>query len=554
MNSRTIATLIPIILYLNAALPAQDPVFRVSSRLVEISVIADGADGKLVSDLKKEDFSLFEDGKPQQLSHCFTAASLESAGPPPVLPKGVFSNRPELLPHSPRTVTAIIIDYLNTPWSAQTATREQLLRFLRTLEPSDVVALYTMGTELNILHDYTTDRKSLIDQLSKSPGLLSLRSRNDSELINLSASRWERAFGENSARADNASRATLQRSRTLLTLDSLATVARHLAGLPGRKNLVLMSAGFPLSILPQTETTVKVIMSETKGLRIDNMPIASSAMGSGEASLFLDTMNRVINTVNTTGVSIYGVDVLGLIVPISSAEGGSTFEIANRDLASFSPVSANHASLAELSARTGGLATLRSNDIEGSLRRALNDARYAYTLAYYTPNDRLDGKPRRIEIRTNRPGVKLRYRNIYTPIDETRTASAAKGELQNALSSPISQNSLLLTAQLQPAENGQFHLALQIESRQLSLKENGGQWTGSVDILLYQGSLDGKLRGQQISLPLKLDANSYKSVLQKGLILRKTLTREKDARYLRIVVRDASSGNIGTLDARLESL
>ncbi len=538
-----------IFLAATASIPAQDPVFRVSTQLVETSVIATDGSGNPVTNLRKEDFSLLEDGKPMQIAQCYAAAAI-AAGPPPALPKGVYTNRPELLPHSPRTVTAIVLDYLNTPWTAQTATREQLLDVLRKLDPNDIVALYTMGTELQVLHDYTTDRKSLVEQLGKSPGLLSLRSRDTGELLRLSSARWERAFGERSAQADNASRATLQRSRTLLTLQTLSILARHMAGIPGRKNLVLMSAGFPLTVLPQTTTTVKVIMSETHGLRIDNMPNPASTANAGEASLFLDTMDRTLDSINAAGVSIYGIDVNGLLVPMTPAEDGSIFNVANRDLAAAnSAVGDNHASLAELSSRTGGLSTLRSNDISGALSRVLTDARHAYTLTYYSPNDRLDGKARKIDIRTSRPDIKLRYRNTYVPADHSKVTQSARNELSSALTIPISQNAILLTAHLQPGQSGQIDAAVQIESRQLALLPNKDRWTGAVDILLYQLFPDGKMKGQQLALPLNLDSAAYQTLLRKGLIVRKSLTREKDAFALRIVVRDANTGNIGTLDA-----
>lgn len=549
MQFRRIYSVIGLILALFPAAFTQEADFRAGTRLVEVSVVAADEQGKPVRDLKKEDFTLIEDGKPQQISHFFTSAMLAAGGPPPKLPQGIYSNRPELLPHAPRTVSAIVIDYLNTPWAAQTATREQLLSVLRKLGDNDVVALYTMGSTLSILHDYTSDRKSLEAQLQKSPGLLP-RSRNENEIISNSAVRWERAFNEGRAQAENSFRASIQRGKTLLTLHSLSLVARHLAGIPGRKNIIFMSGGFPLSILPGNTTTPTMIMSEARGIRVDNMPSPERALVSGEASLFLDSMEKVLRTISDAGVAIYGVDVNGLVVPMVDADTDRPSNLSNAALASYSPVPDAHASLVELSSRTGGVSTLRSNNIEGAVNQVLDDARYAYTLAYYTANDRFDGKFRKIELKCSRGGLKLRYRNGYTAAESSAAAVSAKSDLQEALTSPVTQNAVLLTAQLQPAGD-QFNLALQVEPRQLALRESGGQWSGALDVLLYQRTPEGKMKGQQISLPLKLDANSYRTVMQKGLVFRKSLERDKNARWLRVVVRDSNNGATGSLDIPL---
>lgn len=550
MPFQRIASLFLLILLVWPA-ASQQPDFRSTTRLVEVSVVATDAQGKPVQDLKKEDFTVFEDGKPQPLSHFFTAAMLAAGPPPPKLPPGIFTNRPELLPHAPRTVTAIVIDYLNTPWAAQTATREQLLSVLRKMGPNDVVALYTMGNTLSILHDYTTDRRSLEERLQKSPGLLP-HLRSTSDVISSSAVRWERAFNEGRAEAENSFRASIQRGKTLLTLHSLSLVARHLAGVAGRKNLIYMSAGFPMSILPGNATTPTMIMSETGGFRVNNMPGPTAAMSSGEASLFLDTFEKAMRTFSDAGVAIYGVDVHGLLVPMIAADTSRPSSLDNASLASYSPAPDAHASLVELSTRTGGTPLLRSNNIEGAVMQALDDARYAYMLAYYSTNDKLDGKFRKIEVKANRDGLKLRYRNGYTAVDSGAAAVAAKAELQEALTSPVTQNAVLMTAQMQAAGD-QLNLALQIEPRQLALREAGGQFMGAIDLLFYQRTAEGKMKGQQMTLPLKLDASAYRTVMQKGLIFRKTLEREKDARWLRVVARDANNGATGSLDIALEA-
>ncbi|MBI5281896.1 MAG: VWA domain-containing protein [Candidatus Solibacter usitatus] len=533
---------------------AQDPVFKSTTRLVELSVVATDDKGNPVTDLKKEDFTVLEDGKSQQISHFFTEAMLRNAPPPPALPKGIFTNRPEFLPSTPKTVNAIVIDYLNTPWAAQTATREQLLAVLRTLGENDVVAIYTLGQTLTILHDFTSDRKALEEKLKHFEGILTLRGRSQTDLIRQSADRWSRVFLERRAEAENVYQATMQRTRTLLTIRSLSLLARHMAGIPGRKNLIWMSAGFPISVTPTNTTTPTVLMSESAGFRVQNMPRAEVALSGDSATLFLDTMDKAIEVMNDAGVAVYGLDVMGLVIPMALAEEGFNSAVTNSALVRFARDQVSQTSLVELSSRTGGVATLNSNDISAPMKRALDDARYAYTLAYYTTNPKNDGKFRKLEIKLKRPGVKLRYRNGYTADDQGRSqAPSLKADLDEAAKSPIIQTAVLLTAQLQPKSKDEFNLALQIEPTQISFQQKKDAWEASLDLMFFQKTPDGKMNGLHAALPLKLSLDAYQTVLKKGLLYRRTITRDAGAFALRVVVRDATNGATGTLDIPLET-
>jgi VWFA-related protein len=534
-------------------LTAQDPVFRTTTRLVEISAVATDGKGNPVTDLKKEDFIVLEDGKPQQVSHFFTESVLRNAPPPPRLPKGIYTNRPEFLPRAPKSVTAIVIDYLNTPWTSQTATREQLLAVLKTLGENDVVAIYTLSHTLTVLHDFTADKDTLEARLRKFDGMLTLQSKSTSDLISLSSNRWSSVFSERRADAEGAYLATMQRTRTMLTINSMALLARHMAGIPGRKNLIWMSAGFPVSVLPTNATTVRHL-GAADGFRTANMPNPETAADSGSATLFLDAMERLIQTLNNAGVSVYGLDVMSLVVPMVNAEHGFSSAVTNQVLSQFTQSQHAKASLADLSARTGGVATLGAADLESPMRRALDDSHYSYALAYYTTNPKNDGKFRKIEIKLNRPGVKLRFREGYAAAERSVSPSpSAKADLDEAVRSPINQTAVLLTAQMLPKGADELSLVLQIEPTQLSFQQSGDAWEALLDLMFFQKTPEGKLNGIQVTLPMKLNQESYQAVLKKGLLYRRTVPRDAGAVALRVVVRDARNGATGTLDIPLQT-
>ena len=127
------------------------------------------------------------------------------------------------------------------------------------------------------------------------------------------------------------------------------------------------------------------------------------------------------------------------------ADSSYSFEIANRALARIENEREAQAGLTEFSSRTGGVATINTNNISGALKRALDDARYSYSLAYHTTNSKADGKFRKIEIKVNRPGLKLRYRNGYSADEQGKEpAGIMKGDLDEASQSPVSQTGVLL--------------------------------------------------------------------------------------------------------------
>src|SRR5215469_6574258 len=89
-----------------------------------------------------------------------------------------------------------------------------------------------------------------------------------------------------------------------------------------------------------------------------------------------------------------------------------------------------HAAMREIAERTGGQAFYNTNDIDGSIRKSIDDGSTYYTLAYYPENKNWNGKFRKIHVTVNRPGIKLRYRLGYYAVDPKIFAN--QGETQRA--------------------------------------------------------------------------------------------------------------------------
>lgn len=159
--------------------PPQPPPIHVTTHLVQIGIIVRDGHGP-VSNLTKDDFAVFDRGKPQTIS-VFSAESTatppQPALPPP-LPPATFSDLPQVNSPAVRSITVVLLDNLNTlsgnghegyetsPWwmedLALANAKAHLIEFICTLDPKDRVAIYGLSDTLHVLSDFTSDRDRLL--------------------------------------------------------------------------------------------------------------------------------------------------------------------------------------------------------------------------------------------------------------------------------------------------------------------------------------------------------------------------------------------------------
>ena len=233
-------------LLVSAAARAEDsqPVFKSSTRLVQVSVVAQDKNGHPVTGLTAGDFRLKDSGKPRQI-RTFTANGFALQAVPRSGGRAFTNTGAEQ--KGPGAVTVIVIDYLNTRWSDQAFATRELLKYLRLVKPEDHLAIYSIGYGgLRLLHDYTADASSLVAILAKSKGEITDPGRNPAtfdpggELASL-LNGSEAASGQPN-RLDGANRELV--SQPLQTLAVFGQLAHILAGIPVRKNVIWISGGF----------------------------------------------------------------------------------------------------------------------------------------------------------------------------------------------------------------------------------------------------------------------------------------------------------------------
>ena len=510
----------------------QVPTFRAATRLVQVSVVVHDGHGQPVADLKKEDFTITERGKPQEVRFFSVAAGGSPASPPPPLPPHLFSNALTQRAGVPSSVTLVLIDLLNTSWADQIYARKALVKFLEQIQPQDRIAILALGAgRLTVLHDYTTDAASLVAKVGRFKG--QILPELEASTVNPDSRQALQDLGLDAlADAEQRMADFYTAGRVVNTLQALEAIAQHLWNLPGRKNLIWLSGGFPLSI------------------GFDEMPEIGSTR---DRRTFTGEMDAAIRALNDSGVAVYPVDARGL----TTMPG---FDAATRGSASrmpppirLAPTIANLDTMRELADRTGGRAAYNTNDLARAIRRAVDDSLVTYTLGYYSTDETQDGKFRDIKIKVNRPHVDVRYRKGYFAFKPSDTsAQRRKAEMRAAVWSPLDATAIVVNARidfLEKPDPNTVNVILQIDPSTLHFTKDGDRWKADLDIVYVQKDEEGASRGEGLAetIGLALTQETYAKVTAHGLIHQRALPRQLGAVTLRIVVREAGTGATGSL-------
>jgi VWFA-related protein len=427
----------------------------------------------------------------------------------------------------------VLLDLVNTGWANQVHARKALLNFLQQIHPLDRIAIFALGSRsLTRLHDYTTDSASLVERLQKASGEIpsdlgpwTVNPEMQSELKSL---HLEVLADANQREAD-----FFTAGRIVNTLATLQLIAQHLSGVPGRKNLIWLSGGFPLTI------------------GFDAMPAVGSIR---DRRTFTMDMDSAIRALNNSGVSVYPVDARGLMV-MPGFTGASRSLPTGPEVVStaMSAVNDNIDSMRALASRTGGRAAYNTNDLTNAVRRAIDDARVTYTLGYYSTDEIQDGRFREIKINVNRPHVDVRYRKGYFALRPTDDSPKTRqDEIRTAVWSPLESTAIGLNARVeiidQPAPDT-VNVILQIDPTAVSFAKDGDRWKTQLDVAYVQKDEHGRRLGEELTdtIALALTDASYTQAARDGVIRERRFRRDPEAVNVRIVVRDVANGAVGSL-------
>jgi VWFA-related protein len=273
-----------------APTPQEAPTFRVTAREVLLDVLVIDKSGQPVTGLKPSDFSVTEEGESQVIRrvdehHAMDAADLSKLTALPQLPPNTFSNYTPV--RNSNASIVLLLDAMDSPIEAQMVMREQLIKFLKNMQPGPPVAIFQLDTEMRLIQGFTTDPKALLAAAESKRDMPSLAKPTAAP----------RSYG-----GDALYRRVLMGNLR----DGMRMMGSYLAGYPGRKNLIWFTGRIPMTRLGQG-------FGNPFG---DGMTVSDSE---GESKELTDVLS-------VSRIAVYPVDTFGLVAEpgfsAASARGG----------------------------------------------------------------------------------------------------------------------------------------------------------------------------------------------------------------------------------------
>jgi len=570
-----------LLLAIALLLAAQTPVIRVDTRLVEVNVIVRDQDNRPVEGLTKADFTVYDRNKEQKIA-LFSVSSAHSVTKPSApLPAGVYANRPEQRGEAPTTVTVVLLDSVNTRIEDQGYAKQQFIKFLSQIRPQDRVAVYALGNQLRILHDFSGNSKALLNSLARFRGdPLPYVEASEPDAAYTGSEQMDKWLNDKNAMiADDAIR-----TRVRATVGAMEAIANHIGHLPGRKNLVWITGSFPFTVgqkatesvtnwddIPDPTQTAKGVAGTTKaatgasgqtsgaygayGFTKDSLP-GNYQPGREVFAGFEDDLLRATKALNDADIAVYPVDARGLLaIPkIMTAQSSGIIKperLGSQALPTISMTPAGMITMQMLAENTGGRPFYNTNDLEHAIREAVEDSEVTYTLAFYADAAKLDSQYHKLKVEVNRKHVDVRYRRAYLA-----TPAGAPGEfereavIRDALWSPIDSGGVALAGRVekvqQPKPDG-MRVTVSLDPSELLFEEHDGRHKIAVEFAFALLDADGRTLDtlHQVKT-LDLDAKQYQELSNK-FVVTKTLEPNAAVRQVKVIVLDRGSGRLGSL-------
>src|SRR5215468_5170215 len=506
--------------------------FKVESQLVLVNVVARDKSGKPVTDLKRDDFTVLEDGKPQKISS-FDFENLDStplsatAGPsqqtvegkpmPPAPLKPLLTRKDAEEALSNKRVIVLFFDLGSMDPDQTQRAVDAAKKYIQTkMTGADMIAIVSLGSSLRLDQDFTNDQARLLRVLNR---------YNHAEGQGMDNGPTGDADGiEESGNAYTPDETEYNQFNTDRKLQALQSIAQVLSHFNQKKSVIYFSSG----------------MTQTG---IENQTALRAA----------------VNTAVKANVAIYTLDARGLE---AQPPGGAAQTASLRGTAMYSGAAvqnsldsnfASQETLTTLAADTGGKAFLDSNDLGQVFDRVQRDTSVYYVLGYTSNNPLRDGRYRHIQVKVNRPGLNLEFRKgYYAPKDYKHfNAEDKERQLTDELGAEMSSTdvAVYMAAAYFRLDEGRFYIpvSLVVPGSQIPFTKGGDKDKATLDVI---GEVLDELKRPVSSVreTVKLTIDSSQQVQHKNVQYTTGFILTPGKYHFKFVVRENEGGKIGSFE------
>ena len=596
------------------------PIFKVATKAVVVDVVVTDSKGHPVRGLNQQDFQLTEDNKPQDVRYFREFSDVEtspesspgSASAAQVSPAGSTSTTPPQTVASPArspnvfnnrarsaqegAVTMVLFDTLNTPPQDQAYARLQLIKFLQSKPKMSQFALCMLNSgsyPLRLIQGFTDDETLLLAAVRSKKG----QSRNN---------RWQGAQMEaqNSVNRVNALTAEGRTSgfqflvgalqqmqdeqfvtdtseRANRTIDAMMLLARYLSGISGRKNIVWLSASFPISIPISPVSNNPSLDNPNYTYKIKR---ATNLLADAQVAVYpVDVRGlQVFSASLDTGASVGGPRSFQPPDPTSPSGGASSLIPQGID---FTDQATEQDTFTQFAVATGGKAFFNTNDLREAIATANEQGSNYYSFSYTSTNKIYNGKFRKIKVQLAHKGYKLYYRQGYFA-DDVNVAAKEAQLARNAIATAMHYGSpparevqfsvrvwpvggkkkmdRAAVGEVKMAAKKKDSLPTQIEVQHYVVdytvdgselrfvpQQNGSQHSSLALMVTAFGSDGRMLTGVSTRAQSDLPSDVYKRVITSDVGFQQEVDVPVEATSMRLGVQDQMSNHLGTVDVPL---
>ena len=526
--------------------PAQGPTFRVAVDFVEVDAVVTDRNGTFVRGLTKDDFEVFEDGKPQTIT-TFTTVDLPARISRPARVGSVKPGPAAVsVPPDVRTndgtfdgrVIVLMLDDLLVDARRSLPVRRLANDFIdQFVEEGDLVAVVTSGAAPASSQNFTTDRGLMTAAVDRFIG----------RRLPSKAMAQADAYSRDQSGTDGYASERVTRSREALS---------RLTG----------AAGFLSSIRGRRKTLVW--FTEGVDYDVDNAMGAKGPDSLQDSRMVRAAMSELIGTAQRAGVSFYAVDPRGVGAGLD--DNISIAALPARNLQSplgmqtvQNEIRWTQDTMRTISDETGGFAILGGN-VNEQFRKIVDQNSSYYLLGYYPQGGKKNDKFRSLQVKVKQPGLRVEYRKGYavpkagSDARAVAAAKAAPAELRAAVESPLPAAGVPMRVFAAPflgsANRTAIMIVIELDPSGLRFQQDGEAFSEGLDLLIVPVDASGRaLDGAHDEAPLTLSAETYERVRQGGLRITRRLDVPPGRYQLHIGAQSRNSKAVGAVTYDLDA-
>lgn len=517
-------------------------VVKISTNLIQLDVVVTDKKGNQVTDLKPEDFEIYENGKKQDITN-FSYIFNKSANQP--TDSQVPNSKEKFdIPAPPsklkleqvRRTYALVVDDLGLSFENVPTIKYSLKKFIdEQMQEGDLVAIIRTGSGIGALQSFTSDKRQLLAAIEK----IKWNSYGRGDVNAFAAVRPPLSGDEK----DKGVADFRNESFSIGTLGALSYVVRGMKQLPGRKSVVLISEGFQ-------------VLSEQGGR------LAPTRI--------YDGLRTLADLANRSSVIFYTLDPRGLVSPYGLQAEDNTFTLTDTGIAQQQQTREqkffdSQNSLVYLANETGGISYINQNKLDVGLQKAVEDQNGYYLIGYQPESDAFDPKKNKFNkftVKVKRDDLTVRYRSGFFGVTDEKIAQVKQTPAQqiyDALTSPFNSGGIGLSLNTifgdDPKEGAFIRSLIHIDGDDLKfLQEANGKRKATFDVLAMTFGDNGAPIDQVAkTYTIQVGEKEYQQILKQGFVYNLPVPIKKAGAYqFRVALRDTATEKIGSASQFIE--